>query len=218
MQRTGPGKRIELSPRDIETFKLLRRYRYLRSTYIYAFVGGASETRFKERLIARHEGVKSVINLRGQNPKKKWWQREKAVCEELGIAHYEARLDSKKIATREMLLDLLSAFDCAPKPFLVKCQGGADRTSFAAALYALHCGHQLSVAQLHFNPLLHRPEKKQEWLKEFTIYAKDSKHEKSLSQWIEADYEPEKFIEWMESRGMFGAHDGIFDSASFFAA
>src|ERR1700679_3075558 len=107
---------------------------------------------FAMRIIARHEGVKSVINLRGQNPKKKWWQREKAVCEELGIAHYEARLDSKKIATREMLLDLLSAFDCAPKPFLVKCQGGADRTSFAAALYALHCGHQLSVAQLHFNP------------------------------------------------------------------
>jgi hypothetical protein len=39
-----------LSPRDVEIFKLLRRYRYLRSTYIHAFVGGASETRFKERL------------------------------------------------------------------------------------------------------------------------------------------------------------------------
>jgi len=34
----------------MEIFKLLTRYRYLRSTYIYAFVGGASETRFKERL------------------------------------------------------------------------------------------------------------------------------------------------------------------------
>jgi hypothetical protein len=31
-------------------FRLLDRYRYLRSTYIHAFVGGASETRFKERL------------------------------------------------------------------------------------------------------------------------------------------------------------------------
>jgi hypothetical protein len=39
-----------LSARDIEIFKLLARYRYLRSTYIHAFVGGASETRFKERL------------------------------------------------------------------------------------------------------------------------------------------------------------------------
>jgi hypothetical protein len=31
-------------------FRLLERYRYLRSTSIHAFVGGASETRFKERL------------------------------------------------------------------------------------------------------------------------------------------------------------------------
>jgi hypothetical protein len=34
----------------MEIFKLLQRYRYLRSTFIHAFVGGASETRFKERL------------------------------------------------------------------------------------------------------------------------------------------------------------------------
>jgi hypothetical protein len=50
MKRTRTGRRIELSARDIEIFKLLTRYRYLRSTYIHAFVGGASETRFKERL------------------------------------------------------------------------------------------------------------------------------------------------------------------------
>ena len=50
MRRTRVGKRIELSRRDFELFKLLIRYRYLRSTYLHAFVGGASDTRFKERL------------------------------------------------------------------------------------------------------------------------------------------------------------------------
>jgi hypothetical protein len=50
MERTRTGRRIELSPRDIELFKLLSRYRYLRSTYLHAFVGGSSATRFKERL------------------------------------------------------------------------------------------------------------------------------------------------------------------------
>jgi hypothetical protein len=50
MRRTRTGKRIELTQRDIEIFKLLEQYRYLRSTFIHAFVGGASETRFKERL------------------------------------------------------------------------------------------------------------------------------------------------------------------------
>ncbi len=50
MHRTRSGKRLELTQRDIDLFKLLHRYRYLRSTYLHAFVGGASEKRFKERL------------------------------------------------------------------------------------------------------------------------------------------------------------------------
>jgi len=50
MHRTPTGKRIELTERDFEIFKLLDQYRYLPSTYIHAFVGGASVTRFKERL------------------------------------------------------------------------------------------------------------------------------------------------------------------------
>jgi hypothetical protein len=50
MQRTRTGKRIELTARDLEIFRQLRRYRYLRSSYLHAFAGGASETRFKERL------------------------------------------------------------------------------------------------------------------------------------------------------------------------
>lgn len=50
MRRAGTGRRIELSPRDLAIFVLLGQYRYLRSTFIHAFVGGASVTRFKERL------------------------------------------------------------------------------------------------------------------------------------------------------------------------
>tara|TARA_R110002124_G_scaffold153244_1_gene320213 strand:- start:5542 stop:6456 length:915 start_codon:yes stop_codon:yes gene_type:complete len=57
MKRTSTGKRIELTARDLAIFELLERYRYLRSTFIHAFVGGASETRFKERLgDLYHEG------------------------------------------------------------------------------------------------------------------------------------------------------------------
>jgi hypothetical protein len=50
IRRTRTGKRIELTTRDLDIFRALARYRYLPSTYIHAFVGGASETRFKERL------------------------------------------------------------------------------------------------------------------------------------------------------------------------
>lgn len=50
MRRISSGKRIELTQRDIELFKLLNRYHYLRSNFLYVFLGGNSETRFKERL------------------------------------------------------------------------------------------------------------------------------------------------------------------------
>lgn len=50
MRRISLGKRIELSDRDIELFKLLNRYTFLRSNFLYAFVGGNSETWFKGRL------------------------------------------------------------------------------------------------------------------------------------------------------------------------
>jgi hypothetical protein len=54
--RKRTGKAITLTERDIEIFKLLERYRYLRSTFIHSFVGG-----YEKRLIERlgdlfHEG------------------------------------------------------------------------------------------------------------------------------------------------------------------
>jgi hypothetical protein len=50
MCRTPSGKRLALTSRDLAIFGLLERYRYLRSTYLHAFAGGASTNRFKERL------------------------------------------------------------------------------------------------------------------------------------------------------------------------
>jgi hypothetical protein len=50
MHRTRTGKHLALTERDMEIFRTLRRYRFLRSTYLHAFVGGASEKRFVERL------------------------------------------------------------------------------------------------------------------------------------------------------------------------
>jgi hypothetical protein len=65
-KRTRTGKRIEITQRDLEIFRALARYRYLRSTYLHAFAGGASETRFKERLgDLFHEGYVD-------RPEKQW--------------------------------------------------------------------------------------------------------------------------------------------------
>lgn len=94
MHRASVGKRIELTARDIEIFKLLARYRYLRSTYLHAFVGGASATRFKERLghlfhegryINRPAEQWQAINARYSPAIYELDDRGEEVLEELGI-------------------------------------------------------------------------------------------------------------------------------------
>ncbi len=57
MVRRRTGKRIQLTERDLEIFRFLTRYRFLRSTVLFALVGGKSHKRFVERLgDLYHEG------------------------------------------------------------------------------------------------------------------------------------------------------------------
>ena len=78
MRRTPTGKRIELTYRDLDIFRALVRYRYLSSTYIYEFAGGASQTRFKERLgDLFHEGYLD-------RPSRQW---EMAECRHRPVIH-----------------------------------------------------------------------------------------------------------------------------------
>jgi hypothetical protein len=56
MHAESRGRRIEVTPRDIEIFSLLDRYRYLPSNFIHAFVGG-NESYHKARMTDLfHEG------------------------------------------------------------------------------------------------------------------------------------------------------------------
>lgn len=57
MHRAPTNKRLEISERDIELFRLLSRYRYLRSSHLHMLAGGRSHKRFVERLgHLYHEG------------------------------------------------------------------------------------------------------------------------------------------------------------------
>ena len=89
------------------------------------------------RAFLKARGIRAVINLRGSNLGHWWWRYETRVCARLGVAHRDAKLSSRQLPTREMLIDLLDAIAAVPRPFLFKCSGGQDRTSFAAAFYIL---------------------------------------------------------------------------------
>lgn len=95
MTRTRTGKRIALTERDIEIFRVLARYRYLSSAYIYAFVGGASETRFKERLgDLFHEGYID-------RPERQW---EMAECRHRPVIH-EIGAGARRVLAKQGIIE-----------------------------------------------------------------------------------------------------------------
>jgi protein tyrosine/serine phosphatase len=159
-------------------------------------------------------GIRAIINLRGRNDDLSWWRNETGAAAARGIGHFDAMLDSRRLPTREMLTALLAAFDAAPRPFMLKCSGGQDRTSFAAALFLIHARGWGAMAEAKAQfarfPYLHFPKRRQRWLKAFLDFAAEDAKGAPLSGWTAARYTPEHAAAWLDAHGLAGSYAGIF--------
>jgi protein tyrosine phosphatase (PTP) superfamily phosphohydrolase (DUF442 family) len=114
--------------------------------------------------VSRRYGIKSVLNLRGAHPGDGWYDGEMAAARDLGIAHYDYAISAKRFVTGRQAGQILAIVRRAPKPLLVHCQSGADRSGLVAALYdyaiggesAAEADRQLSLAYGHFPYLTSR--------------------------------------------------------------
>ncbi len=109
-----------------------------------------------EKAIARH-GVKSVLNLCGEQPGKEWYEGEVTVSRRLGVKFVSLGLSANTALDANQVAQLADALRDAPKPLLIHCRAGSDRTGLACALYvASHGGSyrdaqdQLSLFYGHF--------------------------------------------------------------------
>ncbi len=164
---------------------------------------------FYRAFLARR-GIRGIVNLRGRNDDLSWWRKETA----LGVAHFDAMLDSRKLPTREMLVRLMAVFAETPRPFVAKCSGGQDRTSLAMALYLIDRNGWPALAQAqaqfaHF-PYLHFPKRHQRWLARFLDFAAQDANGLRLAEWIARDYTPERFKAWLDANGMGDFYADIF--------
>lgn len=160
----------------------------------------------------RPHGFKTLINLRGENMGAGWWHAERHAAQRLGIAHIDVKLSSRNLPSRANLTALIEAFGSAQTPLLIKCSGGQDRTSLAAALFILLRGGTgaLAMAESQFAlwPYLHRPKKYQRWLRHFPAYAVSQANGATIPDWASTRYHPEDFAGWLAGKGLansFGA-------------
>lgn len=106
-----------------------------------------------QRLIEA-EGIRSVINLRGENAGSDWYDAEVAATRAAGAQHIDFRMSSREAFDRTQADALVQAMRDAPKPLLIHCEGGADRSGLAAALYAAEvAGQPREVADWQMSPI-----------------------------------------------------------------
>lgn len=98
------------------------------------------------RQIINQHGIKTVLNLRGTNHGQPWYDGEVTVTEATGVRLLDVPLSAYRELTLEQMQALVLLMKTSPKPLLVHCASGADRTGLAAALYKLSQGAPLSVA------------------------------------------------------------------------
>jgi protein tyrosine/serine phosphatase len=81
--------------------------------------------------------IRSIVNLRGPNPQRSWYQDEKRIAAETGICLYDIAITSESAPTSGELRELVRIFTTCPKPVLIHCESGLDRTGLVAAICLL---------------------------------------------------------------------------------
>lgn len=99
-----------------------------------------------------HYGIRTVINLRGESDSR-WYKDEAAVATSKNVELINISMSARRLPHRADLIKLLDAFRDAPRPILIHCKGGADRTGEAAAIYKmLYMGASKSKALKMLSP------------------------------------------------------------------
>lgn len=85
--------------------------------------------------VHRSYGIRSILNLRGTYPGEAWYDAEVAEAARLGIAHVDFEMNASIQLTDPDAEQLIALMREMPKPLLVHCRHGSDRTGLAMSLY-----------------------------------------------------------------------------------
>jgi protein tyrosine phosphatase (PTP) superfamily phosphohydrolase (DUF442 family) len=84
----------------------------------------------------RHLGIKSVVNLRGTTPEERWYRKEIAACDRLGLEHRDFLFPNIRSdwPQTDLTRELVRYLETAPRPVLIHCRAGGDRTGWVSGI------------------------------------------------------------------------------------
>ena len=105
------------------------------------------------KLVVDTYGIRTVINLRGENPDEQWYQQEVAATLEKGVTLVNIPMSAKSLPSRETLLAIYDTIITSEHPVLIHCQAGADRTGAVSAVWRMVVlGEPREAAQTELSP------------------------------------------------------------------
>ncbi len=145
------------------------------------------------RLAARHHGIRTVINLRGNRADCGADALSRAEAARLGLAHIDAPFESRGAPHKDRILRLAAIFQDMHEPALIHCKSGADRTGLAAGLWLMLQGRPVAeaLAQLslrHGHVAASRTGILDAFFKSFAVF-QQANPEIPFLEWVQGTYD-----------------------------
>ena len=135
-------------------------------------------------------GLQTVVSLRGDNTSDVI--TEMAVCRELDVTHRAIALATGSLPTPAQLRELIDDLLDSPRPILLHCRAGVDRTALGSALAVLliqKAGLEAAMKQLPLIRTNHEPTHVCDVLGQYRLYCSSSGKDPNA---------PETFLRWAD--------------------
>lgn len=87
--------------------------------------------------VIRQYGIRTVINLRGRHPERTWYLAETEAAKRHSVQHFDLPIVRHNLPERSAVEQLFHWHKTVPRPVLVHCQSGTDRTSMIVVFWLL---------------------------------------------------------------------------------
>lgn len=83
---------------------------------------------------ARYD-IRTIVNLRGRDEGAAWYRDEVATAKRLGLKLIDFPMQADQRLDAQAAAELVTLLRDAPRPILIHCRSGADRTGLASVIY-----------------------------------------------------------------------------------